>query len=73
MGINNSTNAALLAVKILGSSDPAYRQAMADYMGGMSKEVEAKAEKRALEDAVKQLAELQRLQKYAVKVHSHSY
>ena len=35
--------------------------------------LEAKAEKRALEDAVKQLAELQRLQKYAVKVHSHSY
>ncbi|KIP07650.1 hypothetical protein PHLGIDRAFT_127525 [Phlebiopsis gigantea 11061_1 CR5-6] len=29
--------------------------------------LEAKAEKRALEDAVKQLAELQRLQKYAVK------
>ncbi|KAG7131503.1 Phosphoribosylaminoimidazole carboxylase like protein [Verticillium longisporum] len=45
VGINNSTNAALLAVKILGASDEGYRQAMADYMKGMSDEVEAKAEK----------------------------
>ena len=43
--VGGIANAALLAVKILGSSDPAYRQAMADYMGGMSKEVEAKAER----------------------------
>ena len=43
VGINNSTNAALLAVKILGCSDPGYRQAMADYMKDMSDEVEAKA------------------------------
>jgi phosphoribosylaminoimidazole carboxylase len=43
VGINNSTNAALLAVKILGCSDQGYRQAMADYMKGMSDEVEAKA------------------------------
>ncbi len=42
-GINNATNAALLAVKILGSSDPGYRNAMADYMRNMSDEVEAKA------------------------------
>jgi len=43
VGINNSTNAALLAVRILGSSDVGYRQAMADYMKGMSDEVEVKA------------------------------
>jgi phosphoribosylaminoimidazole carboxylase len=43
VGINNSTNAALLAVKILGCSDQGYSQAMADYMKGMSDEVEAKA------------------------------
>ncbi|KAF3346186.1 putative WD repeat-containing protein C2A9.03 [Verticillium dahliae VDG2] len=45
VGINNSTNAALLAVKILGAGDEGYRQAMADYMKGLSDEVEAKAEK----------------------------
>ena len=43
VGINNSTNAALLAIKILGSSDQGYRKAMAEYMKGMSDEVEAKA------------------------------
>ena len=43
VGINNSTNAALLAVKILGSSDQGYRQAMADYMRDMREEVESKA------------------------------
>lgn len=43
VGINNSTNAAMLAVRILGTSDEGYRQAMADYMKGMSDEVEAKA------------------------------
>ncbi|CRK27349.1 hypothetical protein BN1723_003507, partial [Verticillium longisporum] len=45
VGINNSTNAALLAVKILGAGDEGYRQVMADYMKGLSDEVEAKAEK----------------------------
>jgi phosphoribosylaminoimidazole carboxylase len=45
VGINNSTNAALLAIKILGSSDSGYRQAMTNYMEEMSKEVEAKAER----------------------------
>ncbi|OIW26315.1 AIRC-domain-containing protein [Coniochaeta ligniaria NRRL 30616] len=43
VGINNSTNAALLAVRILGTSDAGYRQAMADYIDGMCEEVEAKA------------------------------
>jgi phosphoribosylaminoimidazole carboxylase len=45
VGINNSTNAALLAVKILGSSDSTYREAMANYMKNMGIEVEAKAAK----------------------------
>lgn len=43
VGINNSTNAALLAVRILGTSDAGYRQAMADYIDGMCEEVQAKA------------------------------
>ena len=47
VGINNSTNAALLAVKILGSGGDqegyGYRRAMAEYMRGMSNEVETKA------------------------------
>ncbi|KAJ9139473.1 AIRC-domain-containing protein [Pleurostoma richardsiae] len=43
VGINNSTNAGMLAVRILGSSDAGYRQAMADYMKAMSDEVEDKA------------------------------
>lgn len=45
VGINNSTNAALLAVRILGASDAGYQQAMADYMQGMCDEVEQKAAK----------------------------
>ncbi|KAI0015712.1 phosphoribosylaminoimidazole carboxylase [Xylariomycetidae sp. FL0641] len=45
VGINNSTNAALLAIKILGSTDSQYRTAMAQYMKNMSDEVVAKAEK----------------------------
>ena len=45
VGINNSTNAALLAVKILGSSDSKYRDAIVAYMKSMSDEVEAKATK----------------------------
>ncbi|KAF4980685.1 hypothetical protein FZEAL_3353 [Fusarium zealandicum] len=43
VGINNSTNAGMLAVRILGSGDEKYRQAMADYMKSMGEEVEAKA------------------------------
>lgn len=43
VGINNSTNAAMLAVRILGTSNSGYRQAMADYMKSMSDEVEVKA------------------------------
>lgn len=45
VGINNSTNAALLAVKILGASDSKYRDAMTQYMEGMSQEVEGKAKR----------------------------
>ncbi|KAF4842654.1 phosphoribosylaminoimidazole carboxylase [Colletotrichum siamense] len=45
VGINNSTNAALLAVKILGSSSLEYQQKMAQYMSNMSTEVEQKAAK----------------------------
>jgi phosphoribosylaminoimidazole carboxylase len=43
VGINNSTNAALLAVRILGTSDAGYQKAMVDYMAGMCDEVEVKA------------------------------
>lgn len=42
-GINNSTNAALLAIKILGSTDVDYRLASTKYMKEMSDGVEAKA------------------------------
>ncbi|KAK2606232.1 hypothetical protein QQS21_003403 [Conoideocrella luteorostrata] len=45
VGINNSTNAALLAVRILGCSDQKYGQAMAKYMKNMSDEVVTKAAK----------------------------
>ncbi|KAI5467579.1 hypothetical protein BGZ63DRAFT_371598 [Mariannaea sp. PMI_226] len=45
VGINNSTNAALLAVRILGTGDLKYQKAMADFMEGMREEVEAKAAK----------------------------
>ncbi|TDZ12871.1 phosphoribosylaminoimidazole carboxylase [Colletotrichum spinosum] len=45
VGINNSTNAALLAVKILGSFSLEYQQKMAQYMSNMSTEVEHKAAK----------------------------
>ena len=43
VGINNSTNAAILAVRILGTSDAGYQKAMADFMRDMSDEVEVKA------------------------------
>lgn len=45
VGINNATNAALLAIRILGSRDQDYRNAMSSYMHDMSEEVEAKAAK----------------------------
>ncbi|KAK6523305.1 phosphoribosylaminoimidazole carboxylase ade2 [Orbilia ellipsospora] len=45
VGINNSTNAAILAVRILGTHDLLYRQALADYIEQMGEEVEAKATK----------------------------
>lgn len=48
VGINNSTNAALLAVRILGSHFPEYQQKMADYQEALRIEVEGKATK--LED-----------------------
>lgn len=48
VGINNSTNAALLAVRILGSHFPEYAEKMAKYQETMKIEVEDKAAK--LED-----------------------
>lgn len=45
VGINNSTNAALLAVKILGASDSKYSDKMAQYMKDMKEEVVSKAVK----------------------------
>ncbi|KAG0254040.1 phosphoribosylaminoimidazole carboxylase ade2 [Actinomortierella ambigua] len=42
VAINNSTNAALLAVRILGSSDPAYLEKMTVFMEEQEKEVLAK-------------------------------
>jgi phosphoribosylaminoimidazole carboxylase len=39
VAINNSTNAALLAIRILGSHIPAYLKLMDDYMTGMETEV----------------------------------
>jgi len=43
VGINNSTNAALLAIRILGSYDPLYLSKMETYMRDMATEVEGKA------------------------------
>lgn len=48
VGINNSTNAALLAIRLLGSHYPEYQDKMARYMETMKVEVEGKAAK--LED-----------------------
>ncbi len=45
MGINNSTNAALLAIRILGSFYPEYREKMKQYQLSMEEGVYAKAEK----------------------------
>lgn len=43
VGINNSTNAALLAIRILGSCIPDYQQKMVAYQQQMKVEVEGKA------------------------------
>lgn len=45
VAINNSTNAALLAVRILGAADPVIQTAMAHYMAKMENEVEQKRQK----------------------------
>lgn len=45
VAINNSTNAGLLAVRIISASVPRLIQDMQDYMDGLEKEVLAKAEK----------------------------
>jgi phosphoribosylaminoimidazole carboxylase len=45
VGINNSTNAGLLAVRILGTSDVRYQEAMAAYQISMKEGVEAKAKR----------------------------
>lgn len=45
VAINNSTNAALLAVRIVGAFQGKYLEKMAAYMASMEKEVLAKAEK----------------------------
>ena len=45
VGINNSTNAALLAIKILATSDGKLLQALQNYMQDMSDEVVSKATK----------------------------
>ncbi|KAL8998038.1 MAG: hypothetical protein Q9169_002806 [Polycauliona sp. 2 TL-2023] len=45
VGINNSTNAALLATRILATSDEQLQKRMSDYQDQMKKEVEAKAER----------------------------
>lgn len=44
VGINNSTNAALLAVRILGTSVPEYQRAMEKYQHDLEEEVLGKAE-----------------------------
>ncbi|GAA95889.1 uncharacterized protein L969DRAFT_18311 [Mixia osmundae IAM 14324] len=44
VGINNATNAALLAIRILGDTVSDYRQAMIDYQVSLEQEVEAKIE-----------------------------
>lgn len=45
VGINNSTNAALLAVRMLGSYYPEFQEKMAKYQEMMKVEVEGKAAK----------------------------
>jgi phosphoribosylaminoimidazole carboxylase len=43
--VNNSTNAALLAIRILGASIPSIQKQMAAYMKKMEGEVMTKVEK----------------------------
>ena len=45
VGIGNSTNAALLAVRILGTGEERFRVAMEGFMAEMGREVEGKAER----------------------------
>lgn len=45
VGINNSTNAALLAIRILGTSVPEFQEKMVKYQLNMEEEVLVKAEK----------------------------
>ncbi|KAL8668424.1 MAG: hypothetical protein Q9168_006948 [Polycauliona sp. 1 TL-2023] len=45
VGINNSVNAALLAIRILGASDPKLHMKMSDYQDDMKNEVERKVER----------------------------
>ncbi|XYA01024.1 phosphoribosylaminoimidazole carboxylase ade2 [Meyerozyma guilliermondii] len=45
VAINNSTNAALLAVRILGAADPKWLTEMTNYMNSMEEEVLAKVER----------------------------
>jgi len=45
VAINNSTNAALLALRILGGSRPELLETMEDYLAGLKGEVGAKIEK----------------------------
>ncbi len=45
MGINNSTNAALLAIRILGAFVPEYQEKMKKYQLGMEKAVIEKGTK----------------------------
>lgn len=44
MGINNSTNAALLAIRILGTSVPALNKATGEYSKALEEEVLAKVD-----------------------------
>ncbi|KAL9616529.1 MAG: hypothetical protein Q9204_008567, partial [Flavoplaca sp. TL-2023a] len=43
VGINNSVNAALLAIRILGTFDIAYQKKTWDYQAGMKNAVDRKA------------------------------
>jgi phosphoribosylaminoimidazole carboxylase len=45
VAINNSTNAALLALRIIGSSRPETLKAMEDYLGSLNSDVGQKIEK----------------------------
>ena len=47
VAINNSTNAALLAIRILGAADPTYLDKMQKYMEEMENEVNGKIERLA--------------------------